>query len=54
MTFFSTHQSPMTVKRNAKVLTMGTVKLNSSTFAVIHKTLFSYSLYLTPEGIALE
>lgn len=29
MTFFSTHQSPSTVKRNARVLTIGTVRLNS-------------------------
>lgn len=29
ITFPSTHQSPMTVKRNASVLTMGTVRLNS-------------------------
>lgn len=29
MTFPSTHQSPMTVNKNANVLTMGTVKLNS-------------------------
>lgn len=30
MTFPSTHQSPRTVKRNASVLTMGTVKLSST------------------------
>lgn len=30
MTFFSTHHSPITVKRNARVLTMGTVKLSSA------------------------
>lgn len=53
MTFFSTHQSPMTVKRNAKVLTMGTVKLNSSTFAVIHTTLSLHSRD-TPKRKALE
>lgn len=29
MTFPSTHQSPMTVNRNASVLTMGTVRLSS-------------------------
>jgi hypothetical protein len=29
MTFLSTHQSPNTVKRNAKEFVIGTVKLNS-------------------------
>jgi hypothetical protein len=29
MTFFSTHHSPITVKRKARLLTIGTVKLNS-------------------------
>lgn len=32
MTLPSTHQSPITVNRKAKVLTIGTVKLNSVDF----------------------
>lgn len=32
ITFCSTHQSPSTVKRNARVLTIGTVKLNSALY----------------------
>jgi hypothetical protein len=31
ITFFSTHHSPITVNKNASVLVMGTVKLNSVT-----------------------
>jgi hypothetical protein len=30
MTFFSTHHSPITVNKNAKVFTIGTVKLSSA------------------------
>lgn len=36
ITLLSTHHSPMTVKRKAKVLTMGTVKLNSAGEACRH------------------
>jgi hypothetical protein len=32
MTFFSTHHSPSTVKRKARVFTMGTVKLSSARY----------------------
>jgi hypothetical protein len=51
MTFLSTHHSPNTVNRKAKVFTIGTIKLNSVIEPALAKSVYQLLMVKKVHGI---